>query len=58
VIPQKRRRGGNRPLRLTVTRLERGLYKIEVSETLENGNTHLTNWLNASFVSRSIKKAP
>ena len=37
VIPQKRRRSGNRPLRLTVNRLERGLYKIEVSETLENG---------------------
>ena|ERR1051325_1929780 len=37
LVPQKRRKGGVRPLRLTVSRLERGLYRIEVSETLENG---------------------
>jgi hypothetical protein len=36
-----RRRGG-RPLHLQVTRLERGLYRIEASETLENGEYALT----------------
>lgn len=35
------RRGG-RPLHLQVTRLERGLYRIEASETLENGEYALT----------------
>jgi hypothetical protein len=39
---QKRRRGGPRPVRLTVTKLERGLYKIEASETLENGEYGLS----------------
>jgi hypothetical protein len=33
----KRARGGPRPLRLSVTRLEQGLYRIEAGETLENG---------------------
>jgi len=33
----KRTRGGPRALRLSVTRLEKGLYRIEASETLENG---------------------
>jgi hypothetical protein len=33
----KRTRGGPRPLRLSVTRLDRDLYRIEASETLENG---------------------
>jgi hypothetical protein len=37
LVPQKRRKGGARPLRLTVSRLDRGLYRVEVSETLENG---------------------
>ena len=37
LIPQKKRRSGPRALRLTVTRLDRGLYRIEASETLENG---------------------
>lgn len=36
-MTQKRSRGGPRPLRLTVTRLEKGLYRIEAGETLENG---------------------
>ncbi|SRR5258706_16171019 len=36
-LAQKKRRGGQRPLRLTVTRLERGLYRVEASEILENG---------------------
>jgi hypothetical protein len=33
----KRTRGGPRPLRLSVTRLDRGMDRIEASETLENG---------------------
>ena len=37
LIPQKKRRNGPRALRLQVTRLDRGLYRIEASETLENG---------------------
>ena len=41
-MSQKRRRGGPRPLRLSVTRLERGLYRIEASETLENGEYALS----------------
>ena len=36
------RRGGAKPLRLTVTRLEKGLYKLEASETLENGEYSLS----------------
>ena len=36
------RRRGARPLHLQVTRLERGLYRIEASETLENGEYALT----------------
>lgn len=32
-----RRRGGNRPLHLAVTRLSDHLYKVEVDEPLENG---------------------
>jgi hypothetical protein len=34
---QKRTRGSPKPLRLTVTRLEGGLYRVEVDETIENG---------------------
>ena len=37
LIPQKKRRSGPRALRLQVTRLDRSLYRIEASETLENG---------------------
>jgi hypothetical protein len=39
---QKRRRGGPHAYRLQVTQLERGLYKIEASETLENGEYGLS----------------
>ena len=39
---QKRTRGGPRPLRLTVTRLDKGLFKIEASETLDNGEYSLS----------------
>src|SRR5579862_3066118 len=37
-----RRRGGPRALHLSVTKLERGLYRIEAAETLENGEYALT----------------
>ena len=37
-----RRRGGPRALHLSVTKVERGLYRIEASETLENGEYALT----------------
>ncbi|SRR5579871_1641336 len=33
----RRTRGGNKPLRLTVTRLERGLYRVEADQEMENG---------------------
>jgi hypothetical protein len=39
---QRRTRGAARPLRLTVTRLDGGLYRIEASETLENGEYSLS----------------
>jgi hypothetical protein len=39
---QKRSRGGPHAYRLNVTPLERGLYKIEASETLENGEYGLS----------------
>ena len=39
---QKRTRGGPRPYRVQVTRLDRGLYKLEAAETLENGQYALT----------------
>jgi hypothetical protein len=38
----KRSRGGPRPFRVSVTRLDRGLYKLEASETLENGEYALS----------------
>lgn len=38
----KKRRGGPRPLRLQVTRLDTGLYRIEASETLDNGQYSLS----------------
>jgi len=34
---QKRTRGSPKPLRLTVSRLDGGLYRVEVDETIENG---------------------
>jgi hypothetical protein len=37
-----RRRGGPRALHLAVTKVDRGLYRIEASETLENGQYALT----------------
>lgn len=33
----KRTRGGPKPLRLSVTRLDKGLYRIEADQELENG---------------------
>jgi len=39
---QRRTRGGPKPLRVTVTRLDRGLYRIEADETLENGEYSLS----------------
>lgn len=41
-LSQKRRRGGAHAYHLTVTQLERGLYKIEASEPLENGEYGLS----------------
>ena len=32
-----RRTRGNKPLRLSVTRLDRGLYRVEVDQEIENG---------------------
>jgi hypothetical protein len=39
---QRRTRGGPRPLRLTVTRLDGKLYKIEADEEIENGQYGLS----------------
>lgn len=36
-VSLKRTRGGNKPLRLSVTRLDRGLYRIEADQEMENG---------------------
>ena len=33
----KRTRGGPKPLRLSVTRLDKGLYRVEVDQEIENG---------------------
>jgi len=41
-LQEKRRRGGPRALRVTVTKLDTGLYKLEASETLENGEYGLS----------------
>ena len=41
-MTQKRSRGGPRPLRLMVTKLDRGLYRVEAAETLENGEYSLS----------------
>lgn len=39
---QRRLRGGPRPFRVSVTRLDKGLYRLEASETLEDGEYALT----------------
>src|SRR5262249_35583644 len=36
-MPKSRRRGGARPLRMSVSKLDGSLYRIEASEVLENG---------------------
>ena len=41
-VPKSRRRGGPRPLRLSVTKLDGNLYRIEASELLENGQYSLS----------------
>ena len=41
-IVQRRTRGGQRPLRLSVTQLDGKLYKIEADEELENGQYALS----------------
>jgi len=41
-LQEKRRRSGPRALRVTVTKLDTGLYKLEASETLENGEYGLS----------------
>ncbi len=47
---QKRTRGGPRPLRLSVTRLEGKLYRVEADEELENGQYGISpNGSNAVF---------
>src|ERR1700722_3810656 len=38
----RRTRGGPKPLRLSVTRLDRGLYKVEVDQVIENGQYAIT----------------
>lgn len=42
VIIPKKGRGGPRPYRVVVTRLDEGLYRIEAAETLEPGEYALT----------------
>jgi hypothetical protein len=41
-IPKKAKRNGPRPMRLNVTRLGGRLYRIEVAQTLENGEYTLS----------------
>jgi hypothetical protein len=41
-ISQGMRRGGTKALRLSVTKLDRGLYKLEASETLDPGQYALS----------------
>jgi hypothetical protein len=38
----KRTRGGPKPLRLSVTRLDKGLYRIEADQEIENGQYAIT----------------
>lgn len=42
VIPDKPKKNGPRPQRLVVTRLDDGLYRVEVNEVLENGEYSLS----------------
>jgi hypothetical protein len=47
---QKRTRGGPRPVRVSVTRLDRGLFRLEADEELENGQYALSpNGTNTVF---------
>jgi hypothetical protein len=49
-MSKSRRRGGPRPLRLAVSKLDGNLYRIEASEVLENGEYSLSpNDSNAVF---------
>jgi hypothetical protein len=41
-MAQRRTRGGPKALRLSVTRLDRNLYRVEVDETIENGEYALS----------------
>ena len=41
-VSKSKRRGGPRPLRLNVTKLDGNLYRVEASETLENGQYSLS----------------
>jgi hypothetical protein len=41
-MSQKRSRNGPRPLKLSVTKLEGNLYRVEAAETLENGEYSLS----------------
>ena len=41
-FPKKKKKDAPRPLRFLVTRLDEGLYRVEVNETLENGEYSLT----------------
>jgi hypothetical protein len=41
-LAQKRSRSGPRPVRMTVSKVSSGLYRIEASETLENGEYGLS----------------
>ncbi len=42
VLPDKPKKGGPRPLRLLVTKLDDTLYRVEVNEVLENGEYSLS----------------
>lgn len=37
VVPQKKKDKGPRPIRITLSRLDEGLYRIEANQTLDNG---------------------
>jgi hypothetical protein len=42
ILPGKARKSASRPLRLTVTRIEGKLYRLEANEGLENGEYSLS----------------
>ncbi len=42
ILPLKARKGASRPLRMTVTRIEGKLYRLEANEGLENGEYSLS----------------